>query len=885
MDQDLPPDWKSAVDPNTKRTYYYHVKTKAVSWDKPKKEESPAQEHTKKEIIEEEQPKLPPGWEVKFDEKTKRKYYVNKALQKSTWKFPTEDSGTKTSKKSSSTTSSPRQTHSAHPERESTPTTPVHSSTPSKSSTPTVLTTTDQENNTVQLAEQISSSSSNSNSVSDAQHTQPIEDTKSTNIQSPAVLSPTALPAQHHVSYETSLPGTVSLIPTALPSEQRGSTDSDRSMSMGGYNTLPTPQRARHSVPPAVGNGAQTLRVGMTSSSLLASGGGVTGAPLRMLPPNLKAEIHSFKIEGFAKEHFARHQTGFLFLKKAIPIDELMAFQKDTLSKPLLRDVKRNKNIAKDALKNFEDILMYTGLKQGKEKSNSQSNHSTSSSVPVVTLGMKMAAQRIVGRGTSTPELRDEIFLQLCKQTNPTPALRRVLQGKREEGKEKEKEEKEKEREKRLKEEREQMDAIERGWQLMILCCDSFSPTRDLEKTLLSHLDKAMENGDDLGGDEKSKQAEAAAAAEADAEQQAQSSSTSPSSSSADKGAKKMFEKGREEELTNHLTKVSVLAQYALNRLQNTTLFGGEGKGRGRDKVSDERVSELTDITSTKRVFSCSLNEILLRQQTQHFVYSAPPPSSSSSSSSLSASASASLKPSSSPSSSEAIRVLTPEERDEILSAISVKSEADIPVPIVCVYLAIRLMSVNGLQCEGVFRKCITIDETEQSVNQINKGLYTLQSQNPHLYAVLLKTWLKRLTDPLIPFTLYQSALSVASEQAACVNFVETAIPETNRILLKYLCRFLRVIANPANVDANRMNGSNLALIFAPTLIRMDTDNPAQAVKNLKMEIQFVFNLILALFPTPEEEKLFADADTFVCARCGEQLTPGILALFGADGK
>lgn len=277
-------------------------------------------------------------------------------------------------------------------------------------------------------------------------------------------------------------------------------------------------------------------------------------------------------------------------------------------------------------------------------------------------------------------------------------------------------------------------------------------------------------------------------------------------------------------------------------------------------------MNELANITSTKRVFSCSLNEMLLRQQSQHFIYSSTSLSSSSSNST--------------------IRLLSSEEKTSFLSSLSVHSESDIPVPVVCLYLSVKLMAVGGLRCEGVFRKCITIDETEASVRHLNKGEYTLSSQNPHLFAVLLKTWLKRLTDPLIPFTLYDAALAVAAESPEkCVAFVESAVPPTNRALLKYLCRLLRVVAHPSNVDANRMNASNLALIFAPTLIRMDTNNPAQAVKNLKMEIQFVFHLVLSLFPSPEEEKLFADCDAFVCANCGFLLSEEVLGLFRrADG-
>ena len=61
---------------------------------------------------------------------------------------------------------------------------------------------------------------------------------------------------------------------------------------------------------------------------------------------------------------FAKHKKGIIF-KKVLPIEKLASYQTAPLDKPLLKFIERSqdKKIYKESLKNFEDILMYTGVK------------------------------------------------------------------------------------------------------------------------------------------------------------------------------------------------------------------------------------------------------------------------------------------------------------------------------------------------------------------------------------------------------------------------------------------------------------------------------------------------------------------------------------------
>ena len=141
------------------------------------------------------------------------------------------------------------------------------------------------------------------------------------------------------------------------------------------------------------------------------------------------------------------------------------------------------------------------------------------------------------------------------------------------------------------------------------------------------------------------------------------------------------------------------------------------------------------------------------------------------------------------------------------------------------------------------------------------------------------------MADPLIPYSLYNDALAASNDPDAVIQFANSKLPLPNLLLLKYVCRALRVICHVDFVEDNKMNATNLSLIFAPTLIYMDTNKPSDAMKNLKLEIQVVFTMILHLFPTPEEEENFAACDEFICARCNINVSPRVKELLYTAGR
>jgi len=107
-----------------------------------------------------------------------------------------------------------------------------------------------------------------------------------------------------------------------------------------------------------------------------------------------------------------------------------------------------------------------------------------------------------------------------------------------------------------------------------------------------------------------------------------------------------------------------------------------------------------------------------------------------------------------------------------------------------------------------------------------------------HSVASLLKQYFRELPECLIPFNKYQEFMNIAmryqgsrastarSEEVELLRVAMTDVPQDNYNCLKYLCRFLKMIADKTAI--NKMTAQNIARVFGPNIIRhpqMD-DNP-----------------------------------------------------------
>jgi len=124
-----------------------------------------------------------------------------------------------------------------------------------------------------------------------------------------------------------------------------------------------------------------------------------------------------------------------------------------------------------------------------------------------------------------------------------------------------------------------------------------------------------------------------------------------------------------------------------------------------------------------------------------------------------------------------------------------------------------------------------------------------------------LKEWLRGLPDPIFPYSVYDSCINLAKDDNVkpkdLLDLV-TKLPLENQLITAKLCAFLRELSRPENSAVSKMNLKNLAIVFAPSLIRTNSDDPVVILQHSVKELNFVIKLIDLL---PEELDCSSDVD------------------------
>ncbi|RKP39360.1 Rho GTPase activation protein, partial [Dimargaris cristalligena] len=125
------------------------------------------------------------------------------------------------------------------------------------------------------------------------------------------------------------------------------------------------------------------------------------------VPDELKSDTSRFRIDSFARTYFATHKRG-LFRRK-VPLKDMLRFSPNSLHKPLIRLAK---DYRRDALKCFKVIQRVMGDR----------NRSA-------TAADDTDIQWLLDRAIGTAPLRDEIYVQLCKQLTGNPRPESIFRG------------------------------------------------------------------------------------------------------------------------------------------------------------------------------------------------------------------------------------------------------------------------------------------------------------------------------------------------------------------------------------------------------------------------------------------------------------------------
>uniref|UniRef100_A0A3P9MB54 Rho GTPase activating protein 1 n=1 Tax=Oryzias latipes TaxID=8090 RepID=A0A3P9MB54_ORYLA len=156
------------------------------------------------------------------------------------------------------------------------------------------------------------------------------------------------------------------------------------------------------------------------------------------------------------------------------------------------------------------------------------------------------------------------------------------------------------------------------------------------------------------------------------------------------------------------------------------------------------------------------------------------------------------------------------------LSQLRQRSPDGDPVPMV-MKDTINFLSEQGVEIEGIFRRSANVTLVKEVQAKYNSGepVNFRDMEDVHLAAVILKTFLRELPEPLLTFQLYNDIVNFGSVSSDCrVEVMKTmleSLPEENYASLRYLITFLAQVSN--NSEVNKMTTSNLAVVFGPNLL------------------------------------------------------------------
>jgi hypothetical protein len=168
-------------------------------------------------------------------------------------------------------------------------------------------------------------------------------------------------------------------------------------------------------------------------------------------------------------------------------------------------------------------------------------------------------------------------------------------------------------------------------------------------------------------------------------------------------------------------------------------------------------------------------------------------------------------------------------------------------LPLVLTVCTKLIIELDGPKAQGIFRLPGNTDNIKALQLQVNKGDFALSSRpdiTVHDIASLLKLWLRGLSEPLIPDSLYNKCIENPDSAKNAMD-VFNALPDINKSLVARLLNFLQMIAYPENQEVNKMSLSNLSVVFAPCLLRypMTTDTRTIMANTVK-EQSFVLTLL-----------------------------------------
>ncbi|XP_065542697.1 rho GTPase-activating protein 11A isoform X2 [Lathamus discolor] len=143
------------------------------------------------------------------------------------------------------------------------------------------------------------------------------------------------------------------------------------------------------------------------------------------------------------------------------------------------------------------------------------------------------------------------------------------------------------------------------------------------------------------------------------------------------------------------------------------------------------------------------------------------------------------------------------------------------------------------VQTEGLFRKSGSLARLKALKSKLDQGENCLSTALPCDVAGLLKQFFRELPEPILPSHLQEGlfkAQQLGNEKKTATVLLSCLMDDRTIQALRYFFNFLRTVS--LRSKENRMDSSNLAVIFAPNLLHSNENEKMSASTEKRIRLQ-----------------------------------------------
>lgn len=167
----------------------------------------------------------------------------------------------------------------------------------------------------------------------------------------------------------------------------------------------------------------------------------------------------------------------------------------------------------------------------------------------------------------------------------------------------------------------------------------------------------------------------------------------------------------------------------------------------------------------------------------------------------------------------------------------------------------VAFLQENALSTEGIFRRSARTQIVREVQQKYNMGVQVTfqQYDDVHLPAVILKTFLRELPEPLLTYNLYSFVVDFSKQEQKIESTLQIlqTLPKENYDVLQFLTAFLVEVSS--HNEQNKMTTTNLAVVFGPNLLWVkDAAMTLKAINPINTFTKFLLDNQRELFGDPE---------------------------------